>query len=64
MFVWRYLDGDGGILGASGRFADQDSAEEWMGESWADLRERGVEQVVLVDEHRDRALYRMGLGEE
>ena len=63
MFAWRYLDDDGDELGASERFPDPESAESWMGEAWSDLRERGVEEVVLVDEESGRRLYRMGLSE-
>jgi hypothetical protein len=63
MFAWRYLDEDGEELGSSERFPDTEAAESWMGESWSDLRDRGVEEVVLVDEERDQRLYRMGLFE-
>ncbi len=34
-----------------------------MGETWSDLHERGVEEVVLVDERRGERVYRMGLSE-
>jgi len=64
MFVWHYLDETGVELGTSAPFPDQASAEEWMGDAWADLRERGVEQVALTDEGRGRRIYRMGLAEE
>ena len=47
MFAWRYLDGDGGELGVSDRFADREDAESWMGECWADLRDRGVEAAAI-----------------
>jgi len=63
MFAWRFLDGSSDEMGYSERFADREAAESWMGEAWADLRERGVEEVVLVDEERRRSVYRMGLGE-
>lgn len=63
MFAWRYLDDEGEELGSSERFPDAEAAESWMGESWSDLRDRGVEEVVLVDEERDQRLYRMGLSE-
>ncbi len=64
MFSWRYLDEGGAELGASHRFPDQPSAEAWMGDTWSDLRDRGVEEVVLVDEARSRRIYRMALAEE
>jgi hypothetical protein len=63
MFAWRFLDDDGTELGVSERFADRESAESWIGLSWADLYERGVKEVVLFDEDRRERLYRMGLGE-
>jgi hypothetical protein len=63
VFAWRFLDGSSDEIGSSERFADREEAETWMGEAWADLRERGVEEVVLVDEERGRSVYRMGLGE-
>src|SRR5712691_9515615 len=50
MFAWRFLDHGGSEVGASERFPDRESAESWMGETWSDLHERGVEEVVLVDE--------------
>ena len=63
MFAWLYLNEDGEELGSSERFADPEAAESWMGETWSDLRERGVQEVVLVDEERGQRLYRMGLSE-
>jgi hypothetical protein len=61
MFAWRYLDEAGNVLGESHHFADQAAAETWMGEAWSDLRDRGVEEVVLVEVEADRSVYRMGL---
>ncbi len=61
MFAWRYLDDIGGELGASGRFLDRDEAERWIGETWQDLAERGVQEVVLMDERRGDRVFRMGL---
>ncbi len=63
MFAWRFLDHGGSEVGASERFPDRESAESWMGETWSDLHERGVEEVVLVDERRGERVYRMGLSE-
>jgi hypothetical protein len=64
MHAWRYLDGNGEELGSSDLFADRESAESWMGEAWPDLLDRGVEEVVLMDEATNRRVFRMGLGEE
>ena len=63
MFSWRYLDASGDDAGASEAFDDRGAAEAWMGEAWAELLERGVEQVVLVDTTAGKTLYRMGLRE-
>lgn len=57
--TWRYEDGDGREVGASDPFPDRASAEEWMGEAWAELLDRGVERVVLLEDGERR--YRMGL---
>jgi hypothetical protein len=63
VFAWTYLDGQGEEIGRSDRFPNQEAAEDWMGGSWQDLLERGVEEVALVDQERGRQLYRMGLQE-
>ena len=62
MFGWTYLDRSGEEIGRSPRFAEAEQAEEWIGSSWPELLETGVESVVLVDDERARVLYRMGLG--
>jgi hypothetical protein len=62
VFAWRFLDGRSDEIGSSEWFSDREAAESWMDEAWADLRERGVEEVVLMDEERGHSLYRMGLG--
>ena len=64
MFGWTLLDGSGEELGHSPTFEDAESAEAWIGTSWPDLLENGVEEVVLYDQTRERRLYRMGLGAE
>ncbi len=64
MFRWRYLDDAGRGVGASEPFMRREDAESWMSEAWAALRERGIEEVVLLDEDREDPLYRMGLGPE
>ncbi len=64
MFSWSYLDASGEEVGRSHGFPDADAAEEWLGSSWPDLAENGVEEVVLFDRAQDRQMYRMGLGAE
>lgn len=61
MFVWRYFDAEGVEVGESERFADRKAAEEWMGTAWSGLLSSGVEETSLIDDERDRMLYRMGL---
>lgn len=63
MFVWTYLDGSDQDVGRSPGFPDAAEAEEWLGSTWQELFERGVEAVVLHDD-RGRKLYRMSLGAE
>ena len=62
-FAWDYLDAGGTSVGRSEVFAARDEAEAWLGLSWEDLLERGVEEVALVDVERGERVYRMGLGE-
>lgn len=64
MFGWTYLDQSGQELGGSPRFGDAEAAEDWIGTSWPDLLENGVEEVVLIDHDRGRKVYRMGLSAE
>ncbi|MGH2636437.1 MAG: hypothetical protein ACRDHU_09890 [Actinomycetota bacterium] len=64
MFSWTYLDQSGQEVGHSPHFPDPESAEDWIGTSWRDLFENGVEEVVLFDQDRRRKVYRMGLGAE
>ena len=61
---WTYLDQMGQEVGRSPQFADAESAEDWIGASWRDLFENGVEEVVLYDQTRGKKLYRMGLSSE
>jgi hypothetical protein len=63
MFSWAYLDRSGEEFGRSPMFADAEQAEEWIGSSWPDLLEQGVEAVILWDDDLGRDVYRMGLGE-
>lgn len=64
MFDWTYFDQSGQEVGRSPRFDDEEAAEDWIGSTWPDLLENGVEEVVLHDHARGRKLYRMGLGAE
>jgi hypothetical protein len=64
VFAWTYLDESGEEIGRSPRFADAEAAEDWIGTSWRDLLENGIEAVVLFDQDRGRKVYRMGLGVE
>lgn len=64
MFVWTYLDGTGEELGTSRRFSNAEEAEDWIGDSWPDLLENGIEAVELFDHAHGRRVYRMGLGAE
>ena len=61
MYDWTYLDDTGNEVGRSERFDDAAAAEDWMGASWRDLAERGIDQVELIDRTRERRVYRMGL---
>lgn len=63
-FTFTYLDAAGDEVGRSPRFPDSESAEDWIGISWRDLLENGVEEVVLFDQTAGRSLYRMVLGLE
>jgi hypothetical protein len=64
MFGWTYLDQAGQEVGRSPHFSDPEAAEDWIGVSWRDLAENGVEEVVLFDHVRGRKVYRMGLSAE
>ncbi len=61
MYGWKYLNSEGQEVGHSHRFEESEEAEAWIGDTWNDLLENGIEEVVLVDHSRDRTLYRMGL---
>jgi len=61
---WRFIDASGEEIGRSPRFDDADAADDWLGSAWRDLRDNGVEEVVLYDHDRERRLFRMGLGDE
>ena len=50
-FSWRYESLDGSAVAAAGlpqeRFPTQADAESWIGESWRELLDGGVDQVSL-----------------
>ena len=50
-WTWQYLDAEGGPLRGDALpetgFPTQGDAESWLGESWRELLEEGVESVVL-----------------
>ena len=54
-WTWRYETADGTTLGAPApeSFPNQSDAESWLGESWRELLEAGVHQVVLLDGGRE-----------
>ena len=62
MFVWTYVDRAGEEAGRSPAFERAEQAEEWIGSSWPDLLEQGIEAVILRDEELGRDVYRMALG--
>lgn len=64
---WRYENANGGEVTEgvvpSEAFPSQADAESWLGESWRDLLETGVEKVTLLE--GDRVEYaRMSLRAE
>ena len=58
-FSWRYESIDGSDVAAAGlpqeRFPTQADAESWIGESWRELLDGGVDQVSLLE--GDRVVY-------
>jgi hypothetical protein len=56
---WRLEDASGTEVVpaefAGRRFASQADAESWVGETWADLAEAGVDAVTLFE--HDRVVY-------
>ncbi|MFJ7248644.1 hypothetical protein ACIQWA_29015 [Kitasatospora sp. NPDC098652] len=64
VWTWRYEKADGSaVASALGQeeFAGQGDAETWIGESWKQLAEEGVDNAVLLDD--DRVIYSMSLHE-
>ncbi len=56
-FRWRYEAGDGSPVHTAdlpeGAFPSQADAESWVGETWRELLEAGVHQVVLLEGERE-----------
>jgi hypothetical protein len=53
-WTWRYEDAGGGELPqpAPEAFPSKADAESWLGESWRELLDRGIQQVVLLEDER------------
>jgi hypothetical protein len=56
---WKYLKADGShaepggaLVDAGTGFPSQSDAESWIGEAWRELREAGVDAVVLYEGER------------
>jgi hypothetical protein len=60
-WTWRYLTaaGEPATPAVSEGFPTQADAESWLGESWRDLLEEGVERVTLLEDGREE--YTMSL---
>ena len=52
---WRYhaMDGSAASPAASSDFPTQGDAESWIGESWRELLDGGVESVTLMEDDRE-----------
>ena len=57
---WRLLDAAGVELssedvgiGRGARFTSQGDAESWLGESWRELADEGVDSVILLEGDRE-----------
>ena len=48
-WTWQLEDAAGASVGTSETFDSRSDAESWVGESFGDLIERGVDQVRLFD---------------
>jgi hypothetical protein len=57
-WVWRYENASGETLSPDGApagesFPTQADAETWIGETWRELLEVGVEAVTLLEDGRE-----------
>lgn len=57
MWSWRYEKSDGSTVSGSAQpdFTNQADAETWIGETWRELLDSGVDQVTLFE--GDRLVY-------
>jgi hypothetical protein len=55
MWSWRYerIDGTEPDPARSQTFPTQSDAETWIGESWKELLDAGVDSVVLLEEENE-----------
>jgi len=51
-WTWQYAP-SGSAADPSPSFPSQADAESWIGETWQDLLEAGVEQVSLYEDERE-----------
>ncbi len=64
-WTWRYLPASGQPAAqptaqpAAQAFPTQSDAESWLGESWRELYDAGVERVTLLEDERE--VYTMAL---
>lgn len=53
-YRWRYASSDGrDVAGPDEHFADQTDAEDWLGQVWHDLLDKGVDQVTLLHDESE-----------
>jgi hypothetical protein len=56
-WIWRYENASGDVVDAADlpveSFPTQADAETWVGETWRELLEAGVEQVRLFEDGRE-----------
>jgi hypothetical protein len=52
---WRFETTDGTVVDGvtTEKFPSQADAESWIGESWQEVAETGVDQVVLLEGDRE-----------
>lgn len=58
IWMWRYEGVDGAVLvppaaAVTEGFPTQSDAESWIGETWRELLDAGVEQVTLLEGDRE-----------
>jgi hypothetical protein len=54
VWTWRYEKADGSpadVSDGAEEFPTQGDAESWLGESWKELLDGGVDQVVLLEDN-------------